>query len=35
MLKDMQIAVIGGDARQLEIIRKLTEHGCKAVVNRF
>ena len=25
MLTGMQIAVIGGDARQLEIIRKLTE----------
>lgn len=25
MLTGMQVAVIGGDARQLEIIRKLTE----------
>ena len=25
MLTDLQIAVIGGDASQLEIIRKLTE----------
>jgi len=29
MLTDMQIAVIGGDARQLEIIRKLTELDTK------
>ena len=29
MLTDMQIAVIGGDARQLEIIRKLTELDAK------
>ena len=35
MLTDMQIAVIGGDARQLEVIRKLTETGCKAFFNRF
>ena len=33
MLTNMQIAVIGGDARQLEIIRKLTEIGCKAIFN--
>jgi dipicolinate synthase subunit A len=29
MLTDMQIAIIGGDARQLEIIRKLTELDAK------
>ena len=29
MLRDIQIAVIGGDARQLEIIRKLTELDAK------
>ena len=29
MLTNMQIAVIGGDARQLEIIRKLTELDAK------
>ncbi len=29
MLTDMQVAVIGGDARQLEIIRKLTELDAK------
>jgi dipicolinate synthase subunit A len=29
MLTGMQIAVIGGDARQLEIIRQLTEHDAK------
>ncbi|MBP3038357.1 dipicolinic acid synthetase subunit A [Bacillaceae bacterium Marseille-Q3522] len=29
MLTDMQIAVLGGDARQLEIIRKLTELDAK------
>ncbi len=29
MLTGMQIAVIGGDARQLEIIRKLTELDAK------
>ncbi len=29
MLTDMQVAVIGGDARQLEIIRKLTEMDAK------
>ena len=29
MLTDMQIAVIGGDARQLEVIRKLTELDAK------
>ena len=29
MLTDMHIAVVGGDARQLEIIRKLTELDAK------
>ena len=29
MLTDMQIAIIGGDARQLEVIRKLTELDAK------
>lgn len=29
MLTDMQIAVIGGDARQLEVVRKLTELDAK------
>jgi dipicolinate synthase subunit A len=29
MLTDMQIAIIGGDARQLEVIRKLTELDTK------
>ena len=29
MLTGMQIAVIGGDARQLEVIRKLTESDAK------
>jgi dipicolinate synthase subunit A len=29
MLTDMQIAIIGGDARQLEVIRKLTELDVK------
>jgi dipicolinate synthase subunit A len=29
MLTGMQIAVVGGDARQLEIIRQLTEHDAK------
>ena len=35
MLTDMQIAVIGGDARQLEIIRKLTELDAKLSLNWF
>ncbi|WP_428908613.1 dipicolinic acid synthetase subunit A [Niallia sp. Krafla_26] len=29
MLTDMQIAIIGGDARQLEVVRKLTELDAK------
>ncbi|ADU30703.1 dipicolinic acid synthetase subunit A [Evansella cellulosilytica] len=29
MLTDMHVAVIGGDARQLEIIRKLSEHDAQ------
>ncbi|MHC0037151.1 dipicolinic acid synthetase subunit A [Pseudoneobacillus sp. C159] len=35
MLTGMQIAVIGGDARQLEIIRKLTELDAKLVLVGF
>jgi dipicolinate synthase subunit A len=35
MLTDLQIAVIGGDARQLEVIRKLTELDAKLTLIGF
>ncbi|MBP0726191.1 dipicolinic acid synthetase subunit A [Bacillus sp. RG28] len=35
MLTDLQIAVIGGDARQLEVIRKLTELDAKVTLIGF
>lgn len=35
MLTDMQIVVMGGDARQLEIVRKLTELDAKLYLAGF
>ncbi|MGG1574385.1 dipicolinic acid synthetase subunit A [Fictibacillus sp. NRS-1165] len=35
MLTDLQIAIFGGDARQLEVIRKLTEQGANLVLVGF
>lgn len=35
MLTGMQIAVIGGDARQLEVVRKLTELDAKLLLVGF
>ena len=35
MLTGMQIAVIGGDARQLEVVRKLTELDAKLILVGF